>query len=69
MNALQKSYAGTVKLITIDPPYNTTRDFVYDDDFRMDRQAYDEASGEADETGARLGSTTELGGRRHSAWL
>ncbi|MFL0460972.1 site-specific DNA-methyltransferase [Kytococcus sedentarius] len=69
MQALQKSYAGKVGLITIDPPYNTSRDFVYDDDFGMTKGDYAAASGQVDESGARLRSTTEFGGRRHSAWL
>lgn len=69
MQALQKSYAGKVGLITIDPPYNTSGDFVYDDDFGMSRGEYAEVSGQVGESGARLRSTTEFGGRRHSAWL
>lgn len=66
---LQKSYAGKVKLIYIDPPYNTGSDFVYPDDFRDTIQNYLEITGQAAGDGRRTGSNTESSGRFHTFWL
>lgn len=68
LKLLQESYLGKVKMIYIDPPYNTGGDFIYKDDFRMDRQAYDEESGTVDEEGKRLVRNTHSNGRFHSDW-
>ena len=65
---LQKSYAGKVKLIYIDPPYNTGKDFVYRDDYRDNMRNYLEITGQVD--GARrLSSNVETSGRFHTNWL
>lgn len=69
LKLLQESYLGKVKLIYIDPPYNTGHDFVYADDFSQSREEYLEGSGQVDETGARLVANTESNGRFHSDWL
>lgn len=69
LKLLQESYLGKVKLIYIDPPYNTGHDFVYADDFSQSREVYLESSGQVDETGARLVANTESNGRFHSDWL
>ena len=66
---LQEPLLGKVKMIYIDPPYNTGSDFVYADDFADSQKAYLQRSGQVDEAGARLVSTAETGGRFHSAWL
>ncbi len=68
LKILKETYAGKVKLIYIDPPYNTGHDFVYDDDFAQTRGAYDAQSGEFDEQGGRLVANTEGNGRFHSDW-
>ena len=68
LKLLQKNLAGKVKLIYIDPPYNTGKDFVYRDDFKDGVQHYLEVTGQS-EGGARISSNTEAGGRFHSAWL
>ncbi len=68
LKLLQKSYAGKVKMIYIDPPYNTGKDFVYPDDFRDSIKNYMELTGQAE--GGRLVSTnTEARGRFHTDWL
>lgn len=69
LKLLQESYLGKVKLIYIDPPYNTGNDFVYDDDFVETTAEYLEKSGQVDETGNRLVANTEANGRFHSDWL
>lgn len=69
LKLLQKSYAGKVKLIYIDPPYNTGRDFVYPDDFRDSIRNYLEITGQVDEEGGRISSNAESSGRFHTAWL
>lgn len=68
LKILKETYAGKVKLIYIDPPYNTGHDFVYDDDFAQTRGEYDSESGEYDEKGGRLVANTESNGRFHSDW-
>lgn len=68
LKLLQKSYAGRVKLIYIDPPYNTGNDFVYKDDFREPLDSYLQKSGQADAEGL-LTSNPKAGGRFHSNWL
>ncbi len=69
LKLLQKSYSGKVKLIYIDPPYNTGKDFVYPDDFRDSIQNYLELTGQADGENGRLSSNTEASGRFHTDWL
>lgn len=69
LKLLQESYLGKVKLIYIDPPYNTGNDFVYDDDFAESTSDYLERSGQKSESGNRLVSNTETNGRFHSDWL
>jgi adenine-specific DNA-methyltransferase len=69
LKLLQESYLGKVKLIYIDPPYNTGNDFVYDDDYAENAEAYLAKSGQADGAGARLVSNPESNGRFHSDWL
>ena len=69
LKLLQESYLGKVKLIYIDPPYNTGNDFIYDDDFAESADEYLQRSGQADESGARLVANTESNGRFHSDWL
>lgn len=68
LKLLKETYAGKVKLIYIDPPYNTGHDFVYDDDFAKTRGEYDAESGEYDKDGGRLVANTESNGRFHSDW-
>jgi adenine-specific DNA-methyltransferase len=68
LKLLQKSYAGRVKLIYIDPPYNTGRDFVYPDDFQDNIKNYLELTGQM-EGGKRITSNTEASGRFHTDWL
>lgn len=69
LKLLQKSYAGRVKLIYIDPPYNTGNDFVYPDDYSEPLQAYLQRTGQVDEEGQRLTTNTRASGRYHSNWL
>ena len=68
LKLLQKSYAGKVKLITLDPPYNTGRDFVYPDNFRDSIGHYLELTGQV-AGGARMTANTESSGRYHTDWL
>ena len=68
LKLLQKSYAGKVKLIYIDPPYNTGTDFVYPDNFQDNIRNYLELTGQV-EAGRRLSSNTEASGRFHTDWL
>lgn len=68
LKLLQKSYLGKVKMIYIDPPYNTGNDFVYHDDFAMSADEYAEASGSVDELGNRYIKNTDSNGRYHSDW-
>lgn len=69
LKLLQETYLGKVKLIYIDPPYNTGRDFIYDDDYSADVDGYKLISGQVDEAGGRLVANTEANGRFHSDWL
>ncbi|MBF0625388.1 MAG: site-specific DNA-methyltransferase [Magnetococcales bacterium] len=69
LKLLQKSYAGRVKLIYIDPPYNTGKDFVYPDDYRDNIHNYLELTGQVDGEGRRMSSNTEASGRFHTDWL
>ncbi|MCD5309534.1 site-specific DNA-methyltransferase [Kineosporia babensis] len=69
LKLLQESYLGQVKLIYIDPPYNTGNDFVYNDDFSVGTAEYLLSSGQMDASGARLVPNPESGGRFHSDWL
>ena len=68
LKLLQKSYLGKVKMIYIDPPYNTGNDFVYHDDFAMSADEYAEASGSVDELGNKYIKNMDSNGRFHSDW-
>lgn len=68
LKIMRETYAGKVKLIYIDPPYNTGHDFVYDDDFSQTREEYDAQSGDYNEEGGRLVANPESNGRFHSDW-
>jgi adenine-specific DNA-methyltransferase len=69
LKLLYKSYAGRVKMIYIDPPYNTGNDFIYPDDFRDPLQTYLKLTAQKDTEGNLLTSNPETSGRYHSAWL
>lgn len=69
LKLLQKAYNDRVKLIYIDPPYNTGNDFIYPDDFSDTIGAYLEYTGQVDADGNRVSASADLAGRRHSAWL
>ena len=69
LKLLQETYLGKVKLIYIDPPYNTGSDLVYSDTFRTDTEAYLKGSNQRDEAGNRLALNPESNGRFHSDWL
>jgi adenine-specific DNA-methyltransferase len=69
LKLLQKSYSGKVKLIYIDPPYNTGKDFVYPDDFRDNIKNYLELTGQVNGEGNKISSNTEASGRFHTDWL
>jgi adenine-specific DNA-methyltransferase len=69
LKLLQECYRNKVRLIYIDPPYNTGNDFVYDDDFAETTAEYLARSGQADSSGSRLVANTESNGRFHSDWL
>ena len=68
LKLLQESYLGKVKMIYIDPPYNTGNDFIYNDDFKMSSDEYASESGEIDEVGNRMFKNTDSNGRFHSDW-
>ena len=68
LKLLQESYLNTVKVIYIDPPYNTGNDFIYKDNFRINKDDYDEQIGLLDEDENRLFKNTETNGRFHSDW-
>ena len=68
LKLLQESYLGKVKMIYIDPPYNTGNDFIYRDDFKQTEEAYNQQSGVFDEDDNRLFKNTETNGRFHSDW-
>ena len=69
LKLLQETYLGKVKLIYIDPPYNTGNDFIYEDDFAEDSESYLARSNQKDEAGNRMVANTEANGRFHSDWL
>lgn len=69
LKLLQETYLGKIKMIYIDPPYNTGNDFVYNDDFRVESEEWSEMSGDYDEQGNRLVQNTESNGRFHTDWL
>ena len=69
LKVLRETYLGKVKMIYIDPPYNTGNDFVYNDDFSQSAEYYQENSGQTDEDGKRLVQNTESNGRFHTDWL
>ena len=69
LKLLQETYLGKIKMIYIDPPYNTGNDFVYEDDFAQDAADYISNSGQTDEEGNRLVANTESNGRFHTDWL
>ena len=68
LKIMQESYLGKVKMVYIDPPYNTGSDFIYRDDFTQRREEYDEEAGVYNEDGQRLFRNTETNGRFHSDW-
>lgn len=68
LKLLQESYLSKVKMIYIDPPYNTGNDFIYRDDFAQSQEEYSEESGQVDENGDRLFRNTDSNGRFHSDW-
>ena len=68
LKLLQKSYLGKIKMIYIDPPYNTGNDFVYRDDYAMDKDGYDRAAGDVDELGNRFRKNVDTNARFHSDW-
>ena len=69
LKLLQETYLGKIKMIYIDPPYNTGNDFVYEDDFSQSTDEYMENSGQYDEDGNRMVANTESNGRFHTDWL
>src|SRR5574344_323267 len=69
LKLLQETYLGKVKMIYIDPPYNTGNDFIYEDDFSQDLDDYANNSGQTDDEGNRLVQNTESNGRFHTNWL
>jgi adenine-specific DNA-methyltransferase len=69
LKLLQKSYLGKVKMIYIDPPYNTGNDFIYPDNYTESLQTYLEFTGQVDAQGKKFGTNTDTDGRFHSKWL
>jgi len=69
LKLLQESYLGKVKMIYIDPPYNTGRNYIYRNDFSLDKEEYDEQAGIIDDEGAKLVSNPVGSARYHSAWI
>lgn len=69
LKLLQKSYLGKIKMIYIDPPYNTGNDFIYPDNYSESLQTYLEYTGQVDADGRKFGTNTESDGRFHSKWL
>ncbi|MEI8205217.1 MAG: site-specific DNA-methyltransferase, partial [Bacteroidota bacterium] len=69
LKLLQKSYLGKVKMIYIDPPYNTGKEFVYPDNYAENLQTYLEYTGQIDSEGRKFGTNTDTDGRFHSKWL
>lgn len=69
LKILQKSYANKVKMIYIDPPYNTGKDFVYKDNYKDNLKNYQQVTGQVDDEGKKLSTNSESDGRYHSNWL
>ncbi len=69
LKLLQKSYANKVKMIYIDPPYNTGNEFIYPDKYQENLDTYLRYTGQIDEEGLKFSSNTESGGRKHTNWL
>lgn len=69
LKLLQKGYAGKVKMIYIDPPYNTGKDFVYKDNYKDNLRNYQEVTGQLDEEGNKISTNSDSDGRYHSNWL
>lgn len=69
LKILQKSYHGKIKMIYIDPPYNTGKDFVYPDNYHDSLENYKAITGQTDEEGNRISTNTEASGRFHTDWL
>ena len=69
LKMLQETYLGRVKMIYIDPPYNTGSDFIYEDDFAQETEEYLRTSNQKDDSGNRLSANTSANGRFHSDWL
>jgi adenine-specific DNA-methyltransferase len=69
LKLLQKSYLGKVKMVYIDPPYNTGNDFIYPDDYSESLQTYLRYTGQIDDDGKRFSNNTDADGRFHSKWL
>lgn len=69
LKLMQKSYAGKVKMIYIDPPYNTGNDFVYKDDYKDNLKNYQEQTNQIDSKGNKLSTNSDSDGRYHSNWL
>ncbi|EPY2281126.1 site-specific DNA-methyltransferase [Clostridium sporogenes] len=69
LKLLRNSYYGKIKMIYIDPPYNTGNDFIYNDTFKINKEDYEKAIGDIDEYNQRLTASKKGSGRFHSAWL
>jgi len=69
LKLLQKTYLGKIKMIYIDPPYNTGNDLIYRDNFRQDSKGFEQANGDRNKDGERLVANTNANGRFHSDWL
>ncbi|MFO7890920.1 MAG: site-specific DNA-methyltransferase, partial [bacterium] len=69
LKLLQKSYYGKIKMIYIDPPYNTGNDFIYPDDFKENLSTYLQYTGQVDAEGRKFSTNTDTEGRFHSKWL
>src|SRR5690606_14103454 len=69
LKLLQKTYSNRIKMIYIDPPYNTGKDFVYKDNYKDNLDNYLKLTGQANEEGKKLSANTESDGRYHSNWL
>ncbi|MFM2258590.1 MAG: hypothetical protein RLZZ424_523 [Bacteroidota bacterium] len=69
LKLLQKSYIGKIKIISIDPPYNTGKDFIYPDNYTENLETYLEYTGQVGADGKKFGTNTDTDGRYHSRWL
>ena len=69
LKLLQKSYAGKIKMVYIDPPYNTGKEFIYPDKFQDNLATYLKYTGQIDDDGFKMSSNTEAGGKKHTNWL